>query len=113
VIRDFSKKNHPNKGINQIKLPIIKEKKDKNQFQDLVQMMKVRKRGHGGFYEEDGKGIQNKVEEKELRKQRQSFDLKRIEQSNPNLDRNLQILFPKKSNEKQIQMNRSRQMDYD
>lgn len=69
--------------------------------------MKVRKRGQGGFYEE------NRKDDKELRKQRQSFDLKRIEQSNPNLDRNLEILFPKKSNDKQIQMGRSRQMDYE
>ena len=48
-----------------------------------------------------------------MRKQRQSFDLKRIEQSNPNLDRNLEILFPRKGNERQIQMNRSRQQDYE
>jgi hypothetical protein len=60
-----------------MKLPIIKERKDKNQFQDLVQMMKVRKRGHGGFYE-DNNGIQAKLDEREMRKQRQSFDLKRI-----------------------------------
>lgn len=69
--------------------------------------MKVRKRGQGGFYEE------NRKDDRELRKQRQSFDLKRIEQSNPNLDRNLEILFPKKANDKQIQMGRSRQMDYE
>jgi hypothetical protein len=62
VIRDFLKKNPPNKGVNQIKLPIIKEKKDKNQFQDLVHIMKVRKRGHGGLYDADGNGIQSKVE---------------------------------------------------
>jgi hypothetical protein len=54
--------------------------------------MKVRKRGHGGFYED------NRGEEREVRKHGQSFDLKRIEQSNPNLDRNLEILFPKKAN---------------
>lgn len=51
IIHDFLKKNtHPIKQTKEVKLPIIKEKKDKNQFQDLVQMMKVRKRGHGGFY---------------------------------------------------------------
>jgi hypothetical protein len=64
--------------VKEVKLPIIKEKKDKNQFQDLVQMMKVRKRGHGGFYEDNNNGIQAKLDEREMRKQRQSFDLKRI-----------------------------------
>lgn len=78
--------------MKEVKLPIIKEKKPKDHFQDLVQLMKVRKRGHGGFYED------NRGEEREVRKHGQSFDLKRIEQSNPNLDRNLEILFPKKGN---------------
>ena len=78
IIHDFVKKNtHPSKQVKEMKLPIIKERKDKNQFQDLVQMMKVRKRGHGGFYE-DNNGIQAKLDEREMRKQRQSFDLKRI-----------------------------------
>ena len=65
MIRDFLKKNTPpSKQANEVKLPIIKEKKDKNQFQDLVQMMKVRKRGHGGFYEDNGNGANNKNDEK-------------------------------------------------
>jgi hypothetical protein len=73
--------------------------------------MKVRKRGQGGRYEVDGGP--SKLEDKEVRKQRHSFDLKKIEQSNPNLNRNLEILFPKKGNEKQIQMTRSKQNDYE
>lgn len=113
MIHDFLKKNtHPNKG-NEIKLPVIKERKDKNNFEDLVQLMKVRKRGHGGFYEENGSSVQGKLEERERRKQRQSYDLKRIEQSNPNLDRNLQILFPKKPNDRPSQPPRSKQQDYE
>lgn len=64
MIHDFLKKNtHPSKS-KEVKLPIIKEKKDKNNFQDLVQLMKVRKRGQGGFYEE------NRKDDRELRKQR-------------------------------------------
>jgi hypothetical protein len=114
MIHDFLKKNtHPSKSPNDVKLPIIKEKKNKNNFNDLVQMMKVRKRGHGGFFEENGNTVPGKPEDREIRKQSQSFDLKHIEQSNPNLDRNLQILFPKKSNERQIQLGRSRQIDYE
>jgi Mn-containing catalase len=63
LIKDFLKKNtHPSKQMKDVKLPIIKEKKDKNQFQDLVQMMKVRKRGHGGFYEDNGSVNKGKVE---------------------------------------------------
>jgi hypothetical protein len=50
MIHDFVKKNtHPSKA-KEVHLPIIKEKKAKDQFMDLAQMMKVRKRGHGGFY---------------------------------------------------------------
>ncbi len=109
MIHDFLKKNtHPIKQMKEVKLPIIKERKEKNQFKDLVQLMKVRKRGHGGFYE-DNRGEER---EKEVRKHGQSFDLKRIEQSNPNLDRNLEILFPKKGNDKQIQSSRAKQVDY-
>jgi hypothetical protein len=54
IIHDFIKKNtNPIKNVaNQVKLPIIKEKKDKDAFKDLL--MKVRKRGQGGRYELDG-----------------------------------------------------------
>jgi hypothetical protein len=68
----------------EVKLPVIKEKKDKDNFTDLLQLMKVRKRGMGGMYEEKGFGAQ-KHNDKEIRRQRHSFDLKKLEQSNPNL----------------------------
>lgn len=52
VPHNFLKKNtHPGKQILDVKLPVIKEKKDKDNFNDLLQLMKVRKRGVGGTYE--------------------------------------------------------------
>ena len=59
-------------------------------------MMKVRKRQVGGNYEE--KGLGSPKYEKPPRHERHSFDLRKLEQSNPNIDRNLEILFPKKGN---------------
>ena len=74
-------------------------------------MMKVRKRHMGGVYEE--KGLGSPKTDRNIRHERHSFDLKRLEQSNPNLDRNLEILFPKKGNEKFIELTRSKHNDYD
>lgn len=74
--------------------------------------MKVRKRQLGGAFEEKGLSS-SKHESKVLKKERHSFDLRKLEQSNPNIDRNLEILFPKKANEKYIQMARSKHNDYE
>jgi len=52
VIHSFLKKNtHLGKQIMDVKLPVIKEKKDKDKFTGLLELMKVRKRGVGGQYE--------------------------------------------------------------
>ena len=51
ALQHYLKKNtHPGKQYNEIKLPVIKERKDKDSFKDLLQMMKVRKRQIGGTY---------------------------------------------------------------
>ena len=50
-------------------------------------MMKVRKRQIGGAYEE--KGLGSPKYQRPERHERHSFDLRKLEQSNPNIDRNL------------------------
>lgn len=52
----YLKKNTHSGKQYEVKLPIIKEKKDKDNFNDLLHMMKVRKRQVGGVYEEKGLG---------------------------------------------------------
>lgn len=74
-------------------------------------MMKVRKRQVGGAYEE--KGLGSPKLDRPQRHERHSFDLRKLEQSNPNIDRNLEILFPKKGNESFIKNTRTKQNDYE
>ena len=52
----YLKKNTHSGNKYEVKLPVIKEKKDKDNFNDLLQMMKVRKRQVGGGFEEKGMG---------------------------------------------------------
>jgi hypothetical protein len=75
-IYNFLKKNaNVVHQVRDIKLPIIKEKKkDKDDFKDLLQLMKVRKRGVGGVYQEKGAST-----DKVLLGKRHSFDLRKIE----------------------------------
>jgi hypothetical protein len=55
MILQFLKKNtHPGKRYDDVKLPVIKERKNKESYPDLLQMMKVRKRQIGGTFEEKG-----------------------------------------------------------
>jgi len=51
--------------------------------------MKIRKRGQGGRYEQNDIINRSENRDREMRKQDLSYDLKKIEQSNPNLNRNL------------------------
>ena len=74
-------------------MPAIKESK-KSELKDWVQLMKVRKRGMKGYdeintVEEYKSPINEKLSKREV-------GLHKIEKENPNLERNLELLFPKK-----------------
>ncbi|CAM6000072.1 unnamed protein product [Sphagnum balticum] len=75
----------------------------------LSYSIEVRKRGHGGHYEENRVSGKN---EEAPRRERQSFDLAGLEKSNPNLSRNLELLFPKKVGERREPV-RSKQSEYE